>query len=273
MIVSNVTPAMKMDLSLDLTGGTELIEGTIVSSGSWTSVVQAVRSLAGYDGVVPGLGNYTMVIPGNSTNAANVPAGDGIIWVTVADKGVVTAVGSLADGTAVNQKSGISKYGQWPMYFPVYGNGANGLLLTWVTFTNSATTAIDESVAVWIKKSAAAGDYYGSGFSVSPTPMASTFEAWDGMRTTNATVVLGGGNLTTPITNNVTVWYNTITVDPAATNNLTLSIDPGNGYITGSFTDPARNATNQIYGIMLQQTNMARGYFLGNNQSGYFLMK
>ena len=189
-MISNAN--LQMSLALDMTNGTETIDGGIVSSGSWTSVVQAVRSVVGTDSLVPGIGDYTLVIPGNSGSPSVSPGGDGILWGHIADSGAISMTGSLADGTSISQKTGISKYGEWPLYVPLYTNGVNGLLLSWITFTGTNQySAIVSNSAVWIKKAAAGGSYYGGGFTVSPVPQASVFYPWDGLWVTNATVVLG----------------------------------------------------------------------------------
>ena len=89
---------------------------------------------------------------------------------------------------------------------------------------------------------------------------------------TNGTVVLSGGELTTPITNTVTIANNLITVDPTATNGLTLTINSSLGQIEGQFTAPD-GSTNLINSVILQSTNLARGYFIGTNQCGAFILK
>ena len=85
-------------------------------------------------------------------------------------------------------------------------------------------------------------------------------------------VILGGGNLTAPITNAVTISGNVITVDPTATNGLNLTIDRASGEIMGSFID-AGHHTNSIDSVILQNTtNVVRGYFQGTGQVGSFIL-
>ena len=84
-------------------------------------------------------------------------------------------------------------------------------------------------------------------------------------------VILSGGNLSTPITNSFTISGDTITVDPGATNGLVLAIDRPNGEIRGSFLNAGE--TCLIYSVILQPTYEARGYFIGTNQAGLFILK
>ena len=69
----------------------------------------------------------------------------------------------------------------------------------------------------------------------------------------------------------MTISGNTITVDPEATNSLSLTLLGGSGEILGSFVDPTSSNTNTIHGVMLQgNTNAASGFFLGTSQGGLF---
>jgi hypothetical protein len=263
-----------LDLALDLANETETMSGTVThSSGAWQAVLLAARSVRGTETPVPGVGNYTMVFPG-SANAAAAPGGDGIGLVTVDMAGPITMSGMMADGSPISQRVGVSKYAEWPLYVGTDQKGTNGSLLSWITFTDTGiTSAIRSNNAVWIKKPSAGGTYYRGGFTNISAPLASTYNPWSGLWNTNAVVILGGGGLAAPITNRVAVWYDCVSVDPAATNQLALSIDPGSGYVTGSFKDPIREITNRIHGVVLQMSGQARGYFLGPSQSGYFLLK
>jgi hypothetical protein len=43
---------------------------------------------------------------------------------------------------------------------------------------------------------------------------------------------------------------------------------PSTGLINGWFKDPATSRVRQVNGVMLQNQNNARGFFLGADQSG-----
>jgi len=88
----------------------------------------------------------------------------------------------------------------------------------------------------------------------------------------SGTVVLTGGNLTAPIITTVTISDNVITVNPKAANGLNLNVSSATGEILGSFIS-LDNHTNYIESVILQNTNVARGYFMGTNQGGSFLLR
>jgi hypothetical protein len=83
---------------------------------------------------------------------------------------------------------------------------------------------------------------------------------------------LSGGNLTAPITNSVAISSDVITVDPSATNHLSLYINSTTGEILGSFVNPSNSQTNYIDSAILQDANSARGYFIGNTEGGSFIL-
>ena len=82
-----------------------------------------------------------------------------------------------------------------------------------------------------------------------------------------------GGNLTGSITNSVTYNSdNTITVNPSATNGLTLTVNSTLGTFTGQFVDPTSLATNLLNGVLLQSSTNAAGFFLGTSESGSIIL-
>jgi hypothetical protein len=75
------------------------------------------------------------------------------------------------------------------------------------------------------------------------------------------------------VTNAVTISGATVTVSSPNTNGLALSIFRSSGEILGSFVG-AGHRTNVIDSVILQTTtNVVRGYFLGTNQGGSFILQ
>jgi hypothetical protein len=68
----------------------------------------------------------------------------------------------------------------------------------------------------------------------------------------------------------VAISSDVITVEPSATNHLSLYINSTTGEILGSFVDS--HGTNYIDSAILQDANSARGYFLGNTEGGSFIL-
>jgi hypothetical protein len=265
---------LAMDLNLDLAGGSEAISGTITNpSAHWNVPLLALRSVYGTETIVPAVGDYTLLITGVGGGGATLPAGDGVLRVNVDKNGQISLGGQLADGVTVTQRVAMTRYAEWPLYLPAYGRGANGLVLSWITFTDTnSVNAVVSNKIVWFKTASAGGAIYNSGFTNSTVPVASAYYTWDGLWLNNARVILGGGNLASPITNWVDVAYDRVTV---TTNNcnLKLSLDPATGWLAGTFIDPSSGKTNQINAVVMQMLQQARGYFLGTNASGYFWLK
>ncbi len=286
VIVSNAVPSTLQfsTLAFDIDpNGTEMITGTVAgtSPSPWTASLEAVRALVGTTTPMPddAVGYFTMVIPGTGDPSITTkPAGDSIGFITVNANGLLTFKGTLADGTTITQQVTMSKYAEWPLYVPIYTKGVNGMLLGWVTFTGQqdANNAVATAPVFWVKEVAEGGTYYPAGFTHTVNPMVSVYNPWDGMVSPadGATVRLAGGNLTlnptSPLDKVVTITYDTVTVTTPSTDILALAVDPTTGLVTGSFKDTSRDATNSIYGAMLQMTNEVRGYFLGSTKSGNF---
>jgi len=89
---------------------------------------------------------------------------------------------------------------------------------------------------------------------------------------TNGTVTLTGGNLAMGITNTVVLTNNNVFVI-TGTNGLKLTLTPGSGLISGSFTHPQSKVVTSIKAVVQQgQTNL-HGFFLGTNLSGQIVLK
>ena len=85
---------------------------------------------------------------------------------------------------------------------------------------------------------------------------------------TNGLLILAGGNLPLALTN-------TFRVNGAATgtNRINLRWNVISGAVSGSFIHPATGRSTGLQGVLLQNQNVARGFFLGTNQSGSFFLQ
>jgi hypothetical protein len=212
-----------------------------------------------------------MTVPGFSDPTVG-PAGDGTFSVSISSAGVVSLAGYTADNTYGVQTSQISFAGYYPLYVPLYQNGAGGSLIGWINFTGDLPNSVSsDSSVTWFDDSAATTLYSG-GFTNQSTPLASLYSSTVGdlLSFSSGTVILSGGNLSAPITNAVSISSNVIYVDPSATNQLSLTMNRTTGEIQGSFVDSG--VTNTVDGLILQSTNVARGYFLGTSQGGSFIL-
>jgi len=84
---------------------------------------------------------------------------------------------------------------------------------------------------------------------------------------TNGLLILDGGNLPFALTSAFN-GNGTAT----GTNRINLKWDVTSGRVSGSFIHPATGRSASLQGVILQNQNLARGFFLGTNQSGSFFL-
>ncbi len=284
---ANVTAGnYALDLAVDTTPAwTETISGSVSNTlANWNAELQSY--LLGYSVEFPTslAGGYLMALPGFQ-DPADGPAGDSIFSLIVSNTGVVTLTGYAADNTFFQQTSQIPLAGYFPLYVPLYNGGRAGSLIGWLDFTGAASNSVSaftwalsnnviaNSSLTWFADAGATA-LYPAGFTNQSVPQAALYDPAraDLLSFASGSVVLSGGSLATPITNAVTIAGNVITVDPSATNRLTLTMNRSTGQILGSFVDRS-NHSNSIYSVILQAAaNSARGYFQGAGQVGSFIL-
>ena len=257
-------------LQLDPAG--QMVSGT-VSNGAGGFVA----SLVGYQSVFNSrnkttnfAGRYSLTIPG-VTNPAVGPFGTSYGTVTVGTTGSLKFAGSLADGTAVNQSSVISGGGYWPMYLTLYRG--RGSLWSWNYFaTNGEISSV--SGASWINPTNSSRNAdYRAGFTNQQASIVGGLYLSANQPLsllTNAYVVLQGGDLSVPITNQVAAPLRGDIVFASTSNNVSIKVNPATGLVSGSFTEP-NGRTNKIAGV-LQSNGIGVGYFPDANQSGSFIL-
>jgi hypothetical protein len=93
----------------------------------------------------------------------------------------------------------------------------------------------------------------------------------------NATLTIGGANLTnTLVYTNVTLSGGKLSYSGAGnpTNQLSAAFTPSTGTMTLTFRPTGAKASVLAQGVVLQSSDTnAAGWFLGTNQSGYFLLQ
>ena len=252
-----------------------------VSAGNWVAELTADRLVfnATANKAVNYEGRYTMALAGGDDAAAS-PAGYGCATLSISSAGLIAVSGNLADGTAISQSVSVSKDGHWPFYAsyaaPPAGDG--GSVFGWITFSNEPASVLGGTLH-WFRPAGKTPALYQTGFSNTASVIGSSYNPNDKplLVDTNRQVTLDGGNLPSPVTNQITLQANdTIAIPHAAenTNKLTLTITKTTGAIGGSFVNPANSKdTIKVNGVLLQNQNTAAGYFLGTNQSGAFLLE
>jgi hypothetical protein len=240
---------------LDVTGATRQILGN-VNGGAWDSPLSAgLAPVWTASKPSPLAGNYTAVLPGSNG------IGDSFGVVSVSKLGVASVAGSLADGTGFSQSAPVSTDGEWPFY--TYVASGKDTVYGWVDFSAGGLAATN---ITWIK-APNTGRYYAAGFDrviqligspyVAPAKNTPAFSR-------NPEVILAGGNLSEDVSEDVTLQKNL----SYASGGVTLSITNSTGAFSGKF-----GAGQTMSGVVLQNQDSARGFFLGTNQSGTVLLQ
>jgi len=181
---------------------------------------------------------------------------------------VATLSGYLADDTFVSQTTHLSRSGSVPFYAAV---GTTGSASGWLTFKAGGTSQLQsDSEVVYIH--GAGGSYYPAGFTNATVAIGSIYDdtAINLLTMSGGSVVLSGGGLASSITTTYTLANNVITIDPQATNSLALTIFRNTGQVSGTFTSGGQTA--EINSVILQSTNVARGYFVLPGGVGKFIL-
>ena len=245
---------------------------TVTSTNDDVTSCDLVADRATFDGksMVPSQqGLYTMTIPG-SDDSSSAPGGDGYGTVSVSKAGVIHFAGALADGTKVSQGAYLAPDGRWPLYVPLYSG--QGLILSWITLGSAETGDLSGDMA-WIKLTSNA-KYYPDEFSLEPTVGGSRY-AHPAKSTTVlpfnlGEIVLSEADFTTPLTNYVTLNFDN---SVKSTNHAGMSISLGSGTFSGHVINPATDKSISFKGVMLTNSGIGDGFFLGTSESGQVLFQ
>jgi len=247
-------------------GDPPTLSGTLGNS-SWRGGITAYESVFNArTNPAPYAGQYTLVLHGSGDGNPLEPQGNGYGTVNIDTGGLLVFHGTLADGTAVNQTTTISADGQWPLYVSLYGG--RGQLLGWVDFTNAAQSDLSGNLN-WFKEPIANVRSYPSGFDITPALEGSRFTPGTILAPvldfTSGILVLSGGNLSTGVTNYISVGaYERLT----GTNRLVMSITPSTGLFRGNAPNPLGGLPLIFDGVFLSKENYGAGYFLDSYLSG-----
>jgi len=265
---TNLPVALSLELGLS-SGDANHLSGS-VSDGSWAAALRANRSVFNTaTAPAPMAGSYTWVVTG--TNDPAGPAGDGYATGKIDAAGVLKLAGKLADATSLSIKTTVAPGGEWPLHAPLYSG--KGSILGWMTVTNDPASAWGS--VNWFKPAATKG-LHAAGFThrtvlsgSSYTPPATKTNRV--LQITNGLAMFSGGNLGAPVECRWTLGAdNKVTSTNAG---FSLALTTASGLFKGSFVDPATLRNYAFNGVVLQNTNMASGYFAGTNQSGWVFLE
>jgi hypothetical protein len=256
-----------LELQTDPADRDRMIGTVRAAVGTWSAVVEADRAVFSRTAnPAPQAGKYTMIWPG-SAGTPGKPGGNSYGTITVDTAGKVKLAGSLADGTTISQSGTLSKNGEWPLYVPLYSGW--GAVLSWITFATTSSGDLSGDLS-WIKPPVGMAKYYPAGFAVETTATGFHYTPPpNGTRVlafSNGEVVLTGGPLGERVVNYVTVGLNNRVI---TANKTTLTFTLSSGLFKGTVPTPNGIGAKISYsGVVLQQQNMGKGYFLGTSQSG-----
>jgi hypothetical protein len=282
---SGKTP-LNLTLKLDLYPADGKLGGTVNTNAAsgWQSTISADLALFSVNTNLATnyAGKWTVLLPPDATAPAGSPAGYGYLLISNSLGGMSTILGgALADGNSLMGSAPISATGYMPLYQSLYSS--KGSLLGWIHFTNEPPQNVAaDSWFSWIKPPVA-GTLYPQGFAslVTSGVLGSPFANTAGgpvLNLTNATLVLGGGNLTNGALTftNLNLSANSVTNAAQATghgetNYLVITVNTNYGNVTVIF-QPTGSKTNTARGAVLQNSTNALGAFPGTNQTGSFIL-
>lgn len=263
-----------LNLLLHLDDDSDQITGSI-SDGLFTSTLVADRMVFNARTNPAQLaGKYTILIPSNPDEQAS-PQGNGFGILTVSTAGKTRVAGSLADGTKFSQSSGISKTGVWPFYVSTYRR--TGSIFGSITFRDQTEVSDLDGTVDWFRPPNPMAKIFADGFASQTMMIGSTYVRASGEPALavppveeNVVVNLGEGDLDSELQKSGTLETNNRFVVPNANDEkLKVSITSSSGAFRGSFVHPVTGRKTLHSGVVFQKQNLAEGYFLGIDQSGF----
>jgi len=267
-----------------------LIQGGLTDQGGLDIPLIAYRVASPAD-TAPFAGKHTFLIPGAAvSNAAALPAGDGAGRITISAKGKLSASGTAGDGTAFSQSVPLCKDASNPedpkIIWPFYASAKRGRELLGGFINGSPTNgSFSASPVHWFKQPNESDAYYPDGFddaafAASDDPkllVAARYRppgrGTNAVNWTEGVTLIDGGNLTSTISNQVSVALNKFTVTGGSSNQLTLKLATGTGLLDGSFLHPVTGRKTKFKGAILQlsspEKTVGGGWFLGTSESGF----
>jgi hypothetical protein len=259
--VKRGTIQITFDLKLDFSGASEALTGTVRTAG-WEAWLYAPRF--GFSAGSPATnlaGRYTLRLFAKDDAE---PQGYGYSSATVDAAGRVVMLGKLPEGHSFSHSASLSADGLWPLYS--HSHGGKGLVLNWLTFI--APSSVAESEGTWIRPALPAGRFYPEGFTNLLVASGSPYNyvrCSRSLNATNAVVVLMGGNLPEPLTNQLAVATNGQFVN-LSSNALRITVNTTSGVYTGSVSAGGR--TLKLSGALFQNEDRGLGFFSHTNKCG-----
>lgn len=280
-------PSLEVSLTLDMTGVSGLLRGTVLIRNRAGGIVaqsdvEAHRaaysasskvhvSIAGTAGKA-----YTLVlksqIPPASLTIDDVPSGEGFATGTIKVDGTVTLVGRLADHTAWSASGSLSKGDLCPIFTQLYGIGGSFSTLLSIDVTRPDMDITGSNVRwfrpwqnvqwyPWGWPEGISVDVLGAAYAQPALPSLLPVNTSIG----NAVMTWSDAYLVSPVTKFVSIHPTTSAVSraPSSDASFTMSLIPSTGLISGVFSHS--DGTKPAWQGVLFQKGIHKGGY------GYFM--
>lgn len=280
-------PPLEVALTLDMTGATNVLSGTVktrarvgdvdaqsdivADRAAYSTASKASPTIAGTTSKA-----YTMVFkhqaPPLGWVTADVPQGDGYATGTIKPDGSVSFTGKLADHTVISVSTALSKTNTWPWFSQLYSVGGSFAALVAVD-TSATDTDLTASGVHWFRPwqnvqwypwgwaEGIAVDVIGAAYAPPALTGLLPVDALNG----NATLQWSDGLLAIVSTKSINIHPTTsvVTRAPVSDASFTITLTASSGLISGTFTHA--DATKPTWqGVLFQKGANKGGY-------GYFM--
>lgn len=230
-------------------------------------------------------GRYTVLFPTTNDADASKPRGDGYGLVTVNRTGSVRIVGAAGDATRFSSGGVVSPDGQWRFFAALYRPATRAGIGGRIVFDEQAGIGDCVGDLSWRKRPQGGDARYPTGFLETVACVGSRLAPRDRDRTIlpgipvhiewncGATVEFGGLPIPYGKTLNWRPGRNPMLAVPDPDRSFSFRVDRRTGLITGVFRDRASGTRLSLRGVALQSQSVAAGNFLGETESGYFVIE
>jgi hypothetical protein len=267
---------LTISVQVSLTGAGS-VTGTVSDGANSFAFSASQSTFNAKTNAAPQTGHYTFVMaPDPNVSGTAAPAGNGYAAIVVASNGAVTLAGRLADNTPYSATGYVANDGTLAFYAVPSGAAPGSSVEGLITFRASDVSDVDGFVT-WTKGARATDAFYPAGFSVQLPSVGSRYiRPGAGLQPMDATAGgatadFGAGNLEQPLNVPVVVTQSgkAVMATPGLPD-VTLTINPLSGTVSGGFLLPGGNLSRGVRGVVFQKQKSAYGYFRGVDQCGYF---
>ena len=269
----NTPLALRLQLDTDILGS-KTLSGVVSADGRDSGILcpklltkaEAATATAGI------AGKYTLQMPMSDLITQAKPQGTGVATMTLDASGRVKWIGTLPDGTPASQTAYLSKDKTWPLFVNLYKG--RGVILGTMLHDNLPLASDISGTVDWGKIGDQRDKLFPGGFTISRTavsgslytPPVSGQRVLSAFALGNGTLFLEEGNFRSsfPVKSVGITDRNKLTIAPAGSDRLELSVSTATGALKGSFIHPITLRKTKITGVVFQKTGRAYGQFIGS---------